>query len=84
MHPSMHYDFLGSEGLQGTHMDALNLFILQSITLIMREVFFTKFAIVLSQLFYYLINDRIISVIELSYLLKLYGFQNYMSFNVLN
>ena len=30
---SVHHDFLGSEGFQGTHMDALNQFSLKLITL---------------------------------------------------
>ena len=40
----MHCDFLGSFGLQETHMDALKPFNSKSVTLTMRGGFFTKFA----------------------------------------
>ena len=40
----MHCDFLGSVGLQETHMDTLKPFDAKSVTLTMRGGFFTKFA----------------------------------------
>ena len=40
----MHCDFLGSDGLQETHMDALKPFNSKYVTLTMRGGFFTKFA----------------------------------------
>ena len=40
----MHCDFLGSVGLQETHMDALKPFDSKLVTLTMRGCFFTKFA----------------------------------------
>ena len=40
----MHCDFLGSDGLQETHMDALKLFNFKYVILKIRGGFFTKFA----------------------------------------
>ena len=40
----MHCDFLGSDGLQETHMDAFKPFNSKLVTLTMRGGFFTKFA----------------------------------------
>ena len=40
----MHCDFLGSDGLQEAHMDALKPFDSKQVTLTMRGGFFTKFA----------------------------------------
>jgi len=40
----MYCDFLGSDGLQETHMSALKPFIFKYTTLTMRGGFFTKFA----------------------------------------
>ena len=40
----MHCDFLGSDGLQETHMDALKTFNSKKVTLTMRGGFFTKIA----------------------------------------
>jgi hypothetical protein len=40
----MHCDFLGSDRLQETHMDALKLFNSKKVKLTMRGGFFTKFA----------------------------------------
>ena len=42
----MYCDFLGSNGLQETHMDALKLFNFKYLTFSMRRGFFTKFAAV--------------------------------------
>ena len=40
----MHCDFLGSDGLQETHMDAFKSFNSKLVTLTMRGGFFTKFS----------------------------------------